>query len=103
MTAADIPDAITAPSADAVPAPGSIRPPEVIRAEIALTRAELSETVSALAAKTDVKARTKYAVTDVTDQIKHATEIQVRRPTLWIAMGAALAVVGGLIWWRQRR
>jgi cobalamin biosynthesis Mg chelatase CobN len=41
-----------------------------LRGEIARTRSDLGDTIEALAAKTDVKARSKDAVNDVTDQAK---------------------------------
>jgi transposase-like protein len=40
------------------------RTPEDVRAEIAQTRAQLGDTVEALAAKTDVKGQAKRAVSD---------------------------------------
>ena len=60
---------------------------EALRAEIARTRADLGETVAALVAKTDLKARTKDAVTSAADQAKdkvrtvrkQATELATER------------------------
>jgi Protein of unknown function (DUF3618) len=43
---------------------------EALRAEIARTRADLGDTVAALVAKTNLKARTKDAVTAAADQTK---------------------------------
>jgi len=43
---------------------------QALREEIEQTRADLGETVAALVAKTDVKARTKDAVTSAADQAK---------------------------------
>ena len=46
------------------------RGPEEIRADIEQTREELGDTVEALAAKTDVKARSRAKVDDAKDQAK---------------------------------
>ena len=83
------------------------RSPDQIRAEIADTRTELSNTVAALAAKTDVKARTKEAVAETTDhvkqaaadavdQVKQTASEQARNPVPWAIIGGA---VGGLVGW----
>jgi ABC-type transporter Mla subunit MlaD len=55
--------------------------PDALRAEIASTRADLGDTIEALAAKTDVKARAKDAVGDLADQAK-ATVGDVRNQAL---------------------
>lgn len=47
--------------------PDSERTPEEIRTEIEQTREELGDTVEALAAKTDVKARAQDRVTEIKD------------------------------------
>jgi ElaB/YqjD/DUF883 family membrane-anchored ribosome-binding protein len=47
----------------------STKDPEQIRAEIEVTREELAETVEALAAKADVKARLKEKQHEVADKI----------------------------------
>ena len=49
---------------------GEMTDPQVLRAEIDQTRAELGETVSTLAARTDVKARARDGVTQATAQAK---------------------------------
>lgn len=46
--------------------------PEALRREIEQTRAELGETVEALAAKADVKARAQDAVDDVKQRVHEA-------------------------------
>jgi ElaB/YqjD/DUF883 family membrane-anchored ribosome-binding protein len=46
---------------------GAERTPEEIRADIEQTREELGDTVEALAAKTDVKARAQDRVTEIKD------------------------------------
>ena len=72
--------------------------PEVLRAEIVRTRAERGETVAALAAKTDVKARASRAAADVRVQV---TEV-ARTPLTWTFVVAG-AAVGVLIWLAARR
>ena len=44
--------------------------PAELRAEIAATRADLGQTIEALSAKTDVKARAKGAASDAVEQTK---------------------------------
>ena len=44
--------------------------PRELRAEIEQTRADLGETVEALSAKSDVKARAKHAAADAVDEAK---------------------------------
>lgn len=44
--------------------------PAVLRAEIEVTRAQLADTVAALAAKTDVKSRVRGSVSDAAGQLK---------------------------------
>lgn len=46
--------------------------PQAVRAKIEQTRADLGETVEALAATTDVKARAKHAASEATDTIEHS-------------------------------
>jgi Protein of unknown function (DUF3618) len=46
--------------------------PQALRAEIEQTRTDLGETVEALAAKTDVKARATLAASEATDTIEHS-------------------------------
>jgi transcriptional regulator len=48
--------------------------PEELRREIEQTRAELGETVEALAAKADVKARAQEAVEDVKHRVHEAAD-----------------------------
>jgi hypothetical protein len=59
-----------------------------LRAEIAQTRAELGETVEALAAKTDVKARTAALKARAADAVRGPA---VRRSVAPAAAAAALA------------
>ncbi|MGI5215361.1 DUF3618 domain-containing protein [Plantactinospora sp. CA-290183] len=85
--------------------------PEALRAEIRQTRAELGETVQALAAKADVKARIKgsaaqtrervlqragQTTTTVRSTVHDAGSVALRNPVPWavIAAGAlALTIV----------
>jgi hypothetical protein len=52
---------------------GDNRSAEEVRAEIAETRTELSQTAAALAAKTDVKAQVKQAAAKKTAQVRQTT------------------------------
>jgi len=75
--------------------------PQELRAEIRRTRAELGQTIEALAAKTDVKARAKGAAADAADTVRARAEVvraRVRRrpaPVVAFAVGAlsAFAVI----------
>ncbi len=90
-----------------------------LRAEIERTRSDLGDTMAALAAKTDVKARAKDAVSGATDSVRRnvssrASSIRASvdgsklpvsaREPLPIAVGALIgASVGGLIFAVTRR
>src|SRR5215207_10149369 len=50
--------------------PEAARTPEEIRADIAQTRAEVSDTVEALAEKTDVKAQAQHRVDEIKDNVR---------------------------------
>jgi ElaB/YqjD/DUF883 family membrane-anchored ribosome-binding protein len=63
--------------------------PEQLREEIEATRQELGDTVEALAAKADVKALAH-------EKVERAKESVARPPVI----GAAVAIVVGLIAWR---
>jgi hypothetical protein len=85
---------------------------EAIRADIAATRAELGDTVEALAAKTDVKARAKESVAAVEERAADAARTAVvqvketvrRRPAPVAAVLAGLAaLVGAVMVVRRRR
>lgn len=105
---------------------GTPTDPEQLRAEIDQTRAELGDTVQALAAKTDVKARAKQAAGDAADGAKQklnaakdqavdaATAVkdqlaqaevppQLRRPTPWAALAGAAALAGLVVVLIRRR
>ena len=70
---------------------------DALRAEIKQTRAELGETVQALAAKADVKARMKESAAHTAAQVKssanQAVERARSRPVPWLAAAGAVAVV----------
>jgi Protein of unknown function (DUF3618) len=90
-----------------------------LRAEIERTRADLGQTVAALAAKTDVKARAKEAVADAADNVRRNVSsraasirasldgsrlpVSAREP-LSVATGAVIgALIGALIYAVRRR
>ncbi|MBN9624374.1 MAG: DUF3618 domain-containing protein [Actinobacteria bacterium] len=84
------------------------RSPEQIRADIDKTRAELGDTVEALAEKTDVKARAKAKAEEVKARAKAAApespqeaQALVRRNPRPFAIGAAALLL--FILWRRRR
>ncbi|GAA4455656.1 DUF3618 domain-containing protein [Phytohabitans houttuyneae] len=82
--------------------------PEELRADIERTREDLGDTVSALAGKADVKARTKEAVADAKDRVGErageVTDTVRRRPVpVAAAAGGALAAVGAVLVVRRRR
>jgi hypothetical protein len=90
---------------------------EALRAEIARTRAELGETVQALAAKADVKARVKESAAQTrlrvrqqaahtTAQLRGQARVQARRaplPLAAVAAGAVAVVVAVLVLRGRRR
>jgi hypothetical protein len=63
----------------AVPDAAATGDPEAIRADIAQTRAELGDSVEALAAKADVKARAKRGLTQVKARAKDTAEAAKHR------------------------
>jgi hypothetical protein len=74
-----------------------------LRLEIDRTRIELGDTVAALAAKTDVKARARDAVADLGGQLRQGAAVALRRPVPMVFLGAA-AVGAAVVWiiWRRR-
>ena len=91
--------------------------PDALRVEIARTRADLGETVEALAAKADVKARVRDSIDEATERAQefgrdlpdNARAAIARlgrkvreRPAPFAAVGA-LIVVLALIRWRRNR
>lgn len=85
-------------SADGVPATDV----EVLREEIRRTRADLGETVQALAAKADVRARLRQSAAGTADRVRN-TMRDPRRTIPWIALAAGTAVLVVLIVTRGRR
>jgi len=107
--------------------------PRRLRSEIDETRAELGETVQALAARTDVKARARHAVGGATDQAKQKLAAasdraaqaagvvagkaasakdqlarrqvppRMRRPLPWAALAGAAAAIGLVVVLIRRR
>lgn len=93
--------------------------PEALRAEIRQTRAELGETVQALAAKADVKARIKGSAAQTRDRMRRragrttatvrsalhdAGSVAVRNPVAWAVLAAgAFALVIVVMAARGRR
>ena len=103
---------------DATPAePGPDASAEDLQADIDHTRAELGQTVGALTAKLDVKARARDAAADakrqVADQSRMAKNAVIAKtttpdgavkPAVPVAAVAALvAVAVGVVIWRRRR
>jgi LPXTG-motif cell wall-anchored protein len=100
--------------------------PEQLRSEIDRTRADLGDTVQALAAKTDVKARAKHAAGTAADEAKQKLTAakdqtvdaaiavkdqiaqgevppQLRRPMPWAALAGAAALAGLVVVLIRRR
>jgi hypothetical protein len=80
--------------------------PQELRAEIARTRAELGETVSALAAKADVKARAQQLRGDLTLRVRDTAgqfRDRLGSPSSWPVLGAAAALTLLLIGLAARR
>jgi len=68
--------------------------------EIASTRADLGETVDALASRLDVKGRARESVTTAT----HRTAERMRaRPWVPAAAAGVVAAVAVLVLWRRHR
>jgi hypothetical protein len=86
-------------SADGVPATDA----EVLREEIRRTRADLGETVQALAAKADVRARLRQSAAGTADRVRNTMRDPRRTPIPWIALAAGTAVLVVLIVTRGRR
>ncbi|GAA3234889.1 DUF3618 domain-containing protein [Nonomuraea helvata] len=82
-----------------------------VRRDIEETRRELGDTVSALAAKADVKARASHAAGSVRGKVRESTPRQVRdaaqaarkRPVLLIAAGGAAVAFAVRSMMRDRR
>lgn len=81
--------------------PHDTRTPEQIETDIAQQRAELGETVDALAAKLDVKSQAKARIAQAKDSA--TTDTGMPRPELLAIAAAAVAGVVLLVWRRRRR
>jgi MYXO-CTERM domain-containing protein len=73
--------------------------PDVIKAEIEETRAQLGRTVDELSSRLDVPTRAKEGAARAKDT---AVETYRESPPTVIAAGAALAALLGLLVWRRR-
>ena len=74
--------------------------PDVIKADIEATRAQLGRTVDELSNRLDVPARAKERVARTRDT---AVETYRESPPAVVGAGAALAGLVGLVVWRRRR
>ncbi|HEY2947147.1 MAG TPA: DUF3618 domain-containing protein [Micromonosporaceae bacterium] len=77
--------------------------PAALRAEIERTRAELGETVQALAAKADVPARVRRSAAHRAEAMRDSVRQARRSPAPWFALGAAAAVIAVVLILRGRR
>lgn len=94
--------------ADPRPEPADDAGTDDIKADIEATRAELADTVSALADKVDVKARAHDKVEEtkaVVSQKAHdvGDGINANRESAVGITVAVLVAIGLLAWWRRRR
>lgn len=78
------------PGAESLPEPGPDAAVGDLEADIERTRAELGQTVQALAAKANVAERAKETA-------------RAAQPTLIMAATAAGVALVALLWWRRRR
>ncbi|MBW1598078.1 DUF3618 domain-containing protein [Streptomyces sp. JJ38] len=70
------------------------RDPRVLREQVKDTRAELGDTVAALVAKTDVRARARRRATDARVQARHAASVAREGGRRAVLPLAAAGVVG---------
>ena len=81
---------------------------EAIERDIEQTRAQLGETVDALASRLDVKSRVKNQVSAGTDRVKSTvaaggTQARTHAPVTAVAAAALVVTVVGLVVWKRRR
>ena len=75
-----------------------------LRREIDQTRQELGDTVEALARKTDVKARTRQAVTEARERVRDRVPPDAGPVLLsTVLAGVGLVTILAITWWRRRR
>ncbi|NUR09456.1 MAG: DUF3618 domain-containing protein [Nocardioidaceae bacterium] len=74
--------------------------PDAIRADIERTRHDLADTVDALHARLDVKARAKAKAAEVKSSVTTARGRP--RPVVVAAAVGAVALAAGVFWWRHR-
>ncbi|GIG70880.1 DUF3618 domain-containing protein [Phytomonospora endophytica] len=105
MSTAENDDVVHGASLSPPPPPPS--PPEDIddiRADIAATRAELGDTVAALTAKLDVKARAGKALHEVRESIEDRASTGLRVlhdvPVAVVVIAVGGVVAAGLMLWR---
>lgn len=105
MSASD-PRSGTTPATPATPSNGQTDDPEALRAEIAQTREELGDTVSALTDKSDVKAQASAKADELKAKAQEATEnarAQAQENPMPFVLGAAGALVVLLLLRRRRK
>jgi hypothetical protein len=73
------------------------RQAEALRAEIIETRAALGDTVQALAAKADVKARVRASAAQTADRVKGSVRQARRAPETWMIVTAGAAATAAVI------
>jgi hypothetical protein len=73
---------------------------EELQQEIEQTRQQLGQTVDELAAKTDVKARARAKVTEVSGRVRRSQLVQRRWP---VALAAGVLIAGSVAVWRWRK
>jgi hypothetical protein len=73
---------------------------EELQQEIEQTRQRLGQTVDELAAKTDVKARARAKVTEVSGRVRRSQLVQRRWP---VALAAGVLIAGSLAVWRWKK
>ena len=73
---------------------------EELQQEIEQTRQQLGQTVDELAAKTDVKARARAKVTEVSGRVRRSQLVQRRWP---VALAAGVLIAGSVAVWRRKK
>lgn len=73
---------------------------EELQQEIEQTRQQLGQTVDELAAKTDVKARARAKVTEVSGRVRRSQLVPRRWP---VALAAGVLIAGSVAVWRWKK